>query len=165
MCTCISFVSMGIAYKFFAGKDHDFCCYSFLIIKNLTKYSLWYCVWKWKWKSLSRVPTLCDPMDYAVHGILQARILAWVVTHLSRGSSQPRNWTQVSHNAGDSLPVEPPGKPKKLEWVYNRFAFPRCCTYPTTRSLHVVYLEHSSHPSRKRHLKYGKKILWETLWQ
>ena len=23
-------------------------------------------------------PTLCDPMDYTVHGILQARILEWV---------------------------------------------------------------------------------------
>ena len=32
-------------------------------------------------------PTLCDPMDYTVHEILQARILAWVVFPLSRGSS------------------------------------------------------------------------------
>ena len=36
-------------------------------------------------------PTLCDPMDYTVHGILQARILEWVVIPLSRGSSQPRD--------------------------------------------------------------------------
>ena len=64
--------------------------------------------------------TLCDPMDYTVHGILQARILEretfpfskgslqphelcgkarileWVAFPLSRGSSQPRNQTQVS---------------------------------------------------------------------
>ena len=66
---------MEIAYKFFAGKDRGFYCYSFLIIKNTTKYSLWYCVWKWKYKSLSHVPTLCNPMGYAIHGILQARIL------------------------------------------------------------------------------------------
>ena len=39
--------------------------------------------------------TLCDPMDYRVHGILQARILEWVVFPFSRGSSQPRSWTQV----------------------------------------------------------------------
>jgi len=32
-------------------------------------------------------PTPCDPMDYAVHGILQARILEWVAFHFSRGSS------------------------------------------------------------------------------
>ena len=35
-------------------------------------------------------------MDYAVHGILQARILEWVAVSFSRGSSQPRDWTQVS---------------------------------------------------------------------
>ena len=23
-------------------------------------------------------PTLCDPMDYTVHGVLQAKILKWV---------------------------------------------------------------------------------------
>ena len=44
--------------------------------------------------------TLCDPMDYKVHGILQARILEWVAIPFSRGSSQPRNQTQVSCIAG-----------------------------------------------------------------
>ena len=44
--------------------------------------------------------TLCDPMDYTVHGILQARILEWVVFPFSRESSQPRDQTQVSHIAG-----------------------------------------------------------------
>ena len=43
--------------------------------------------------------TLCDPMDL-VHGILQARILEWVAFPFSRGSSQPRDQTQVSHIAG-----------------------------------------------------------------
>ena len=45
-------------------------------------------------------PTLCNPMDYTVPGILQARILEWVVIPFSRGSSQPRDQTQVSHIAG-----------------------------------------------------------------
>ena len=44
--------------------------------------------------------TLCDPMDYTVHGILQARILEWVAFPFSRGSSQPTDQTQVSHIAG-----------------------------------------------------------------
>ena len=57
--------------------------------------------------------TLCDPMDHTVHGILQARILEWVAVPFSRGSSQPRDRTQVSHIAGDSLPAEPHRKPKK----------------------------------------------------
>ena len=44
--------------------------------------------------------TLCDPMDYAVHGILQATILEWVAFTFSRGFSQPRDQTQVSCIAG-----------------------------------------------------------------
>ena len=32
-------------------------------------------------------PTLCDPMDYRVHGILQARILEWIAFSFSTGSS------------------------------------------------------------------------------
>ena len=37
---------------------------------------------------------LCDPIDYTVRGILQARILEWVAFPFSRGSSQPKDWTQ-----------------------------------------------------------------------
>ena len=49
--------------------------------------------------------TFCDPLDRSppassVHGILQARILEWTAVPFSRGSSQPRDWTQVSHVAG-----------------------------------------------------------------
>ena len=49
--------------------------------------------------------TLCDPMDYTVHGILPARILEWVAILFSRGSSQPRDRTQVSHIAGGFFTV------------------------------------------------------------
>ena len=49
--------------------------------------------------------TFCDPMDYSlpgspVQGILQARILEWVAFLFSRGSSQPRDQTQVSRIVG-----------------------------------------------------------------
>ena len=44
--------------------------------------------------------TLCDPVDYIVHGIFQARILEWVSSPFSMGSAQPRNWTGVSCTAG-----------------------------------------------------------------
>ena len=44
--------------------------------------------------------TLCDPLDYIVHEILQARTLEWVAFPFFRGSSQPRDWTQVSRIAG-----------------------------------------------------------------
>ena len=50
-------------------------------------------------------PTLCGPMDCSppgssAHGILQARILEWVATPPSRGSSRPRDQTRVSCTAG-----------------------------------------------------------------
>ena len=53
---------------------------------------------------LSRV-WLCDPMDCSlpgssVHRILQASTLEWVAISYTRESSQPRDWTVVSHIAG-----------------------------------------------------------------
>ena len=57
-------------------------------------------------------PTLGDPMDYTVHGILQARILEWVAVPFSRGSSQPGMEPRSPALQVDSLPAEPPGKPR-----------------------------------------------------
>ena len=59
--------------------------------------------------------TLCDPIDcsppgFSVHRILRARILAWIATPFSRGSSWPRHWTLVSCIAGRFI-AEWPGKP------------------------------------------------------
>ena len=56
-------------------------------------------------KLLQLCPTFCDLMDcsppsFSVHGILQARILEWVVMPFSRGSSQPRDQTCVFHVSG-----------------------------------------------------------------
>ena len=75
-------------------------------------------------ESSSVVSTLCNPMDYTLHGILQARILESVAFPFCRGSSQPRNRTQVTHIA--SLPAEPPWKSKEtgvgslsiLQWIF-----------------------------------------------
>ena len=55
---------------------------------------------KVKVKVAQSCTTLCDPMGYTVHGILQATVLEWVAFPSSRGSSQPRDQTQVSHIAG-----------------------------------------------------------------
>ena len=44
--------------------------------------------------------TLCDPLDYRVHRILQARLLEWVAFSFSKGSSQPRDQTQFFCIAG-----------------------------------------------------------------
>ena len=42
----------------------------------------------------------CSLPGSSIHGILQARILEWVTISFSRGSSQPRDWTRVSHIGG-----------------------------------------------------------------
>ena len=55
---------------------------------------------KVKVKVSQSYPTLCNSRDYTVHEILQARILEWVVFPFSRGSSQPRDESQVSCTAG-----------------------------------------------------------------
>ena len=41
-------------------------------------------------------PVDCSPLGSTVHGIFQARILEWIATSCSRGSSWPRDWTCVS---------------------------------------------------------------------
>ena len=61
--------------------------------------------------------TNCSPPGSSVPGISQARILEWVAISFSRGSSQPRNQTQVSCVsciAGGFFTTEPPG-------IINRF--------------------------------------------
>ena len=67
---------------------------------------------------------LCDPMDYSllgssVHGILQARILKWVAIPFSRGSSRPRDGTQVSHIADGFFIIWATKEDQNggLEWV------------------------------------------------
>ena len=79
-----------------------------------------------KVKVAQSCPTLCDPMDYTVHGTLQARILERVAYPFSRGSSQPRDQTMSPTLQVDSLPAEPQGKPKNtgegslslLQWIF-----------------------------------------------
>ena len=44
-----------------------------------------------KVKVAQSYPTLCNLLDYPIHGILQARILEWIAFPISRGSSQTRD--------------------------------------------------------------------------
>ena len=68
-------------------------------------------------------PTLWDPKDYTVHGILQARILEWVVFPTFRGSFQTRDWTQVPHHCRQILyQLSHQGSPRILEWVAYPFS-------------------------------------------
>ena len=69
------------------------------------------CDSKVKVKVIHFCPTLCDPMDYTVHGILQARILEWVAVPSPGDLPNPGIQPKSPALQADSLPAEPPGKP------------------------------------------------------
>ena len=71
---------------------------------------------------LSHVQLFCDPLAYtcqaplSIHGVFQARILEWVAISSSRGSSRPKDQTQVSRVsciAGRSFTIESRGSSRK----------------------------------------------------
>ena len=64
--------------------------YIYLVVSNICFKTNIYVLWL-KVKVALSYPALCDPMDYIVYGILQARILEWVAFSFSRGSSQFRD--------------------------------------------------------------------------
>ena len=72
-------------------------------------------------------PTLCDPMDCSlpgssVHGIFQATILEWAAISFSRGSSQPRDQTQVSRSVGRCFyHLSHQGSQKKKNYTFSNF--------------------------------------------
>ena len=81
--------------------------------KEFTVYCCWVesTIFKFplSWINICLVPQLCpafcnpradSPPGFSVHGILQARILEWVAIPFSRGSSWPKNWSEVSCIAG-----------------------------------------------------------------
>ena len=64
--------------------------------------------WRRRREVAQSCPTLCGPIDCSppessVHGIFQARVLEWVAISFSRGSSRPRDQTQVSSHCRQML--------------------------------------------------------------
>ena len=72
-------------------------------------------------------PTLCNPMycslpGSSVHGILQAIVLEWIAISFSRGSSQPRTRTWVSHIVDFTHIVALPPEPLGIEHQFSSVA-------------------------------------------
>ena len=67
-------------------------------------------------------PTLRDPMDSRVHGILQARILEWLAFPFFRGSSQPGDRIGLRHCRQIFFQLSHKGSPRILEWVAYPFS-------------------------------------------
>ena len=58
-------------------------------------------------------PTLWDPMDYTIHGILRARILEWAALSSPVDLPNPGIEPRSSALQADSLPGEPQGSPRQ----------------------------------------------------
>ena len=84
---------LGSVHKFLKNSVSSFAKFALCHYKNIL-------YWTPESESHSVVSNFWYTMDYTVHGILQARILEWVTFPFYWGSSQPRDWTQVSHIAG-----------------------------------------------------------------
>ena len=100
------------------------------------------------WKLVTQsCPTLCESMNYAVHGILQAKILEWVALLFSRRFSQTRDQTQVSHTAGEfftsSATREAPVDTNKCKNICNPLLWSEVHGFPK---------------GKKKHLFQGQKI-------
>ena len=95
------------------GKTIDLTRWTFvgkvmsLLFNMLSRLVITFLPREGKGKSLSPVqllqPMVCSLVGASVHCILQARILEWVAISLSRGSSRPRDRTQVSRIGGRRL--------------------------------------------------------------
>ena len=67
-----------------------------------------------KVKVIQSCPALCDPVDYRIHGLLQARILERVAFPFSRDLPNPGIEPRSPALQVDSLPAEPQGKHKYI---------------------------------------------------
>ena len=84
----------GLEFYSFSSIFSPSYDYTFLIPLSCTHKCLSAPITLLKMKVTQSRPTLWDPTNYTVRGILQARILEWVAFPISRGSSQPRDRIQ-----------------------------------------------------------------------
>ena len=96
---------LWLNYLTFASIIQFLALWTYYIAESILESWKWSMQMKVKIKVAQSCPTRCDTMDYSppgssVHEISQARILEGVAMPFSRGSSQPRDWTQVSCTAG-----------------------------------------------------------------
>ena len=85
---------------------------------------------------ISHVWLFVTPMDgsppgSSVYGNLQARILECVAIPFSRGSSQPRDWSQVSHTAGRFFTI--------WAWILGKWLHWLSCKEAATDSIRMWY--------------------------
>ena len=109
----LKYVLHNLLHLTLKTKHKSKCSYTQLCIQQITNEDLLsitgnstQCsgVTKVKVKGAQSCPTLCDPMGYTLHGILQARILECIAFHFSRGSSQPGFGSVPTQGLNPGLP-------------------------------------------------------------
>ena len=100
-----------------------------------------------KWVKVTQLcPTLCDPMDYIVHEVLQARILEWVAIPSPGDRPNPGTEPRSPTLQADSLPAEPQGTIKyspnsllgcKLQFANNKLLLWFCFFSPRNFTLNL----------------------------
>ena len=95
----------------------------------------------------------CSLPGSSVHGILRARILEWVAIPFSKGSSWPRDWTQVSCIAGRFFTIQTTREALLLLLLLlSRFSRVQLCATPWTAA-------HQASPS----LGFSRQKHWSGL--
>ena len=99
-------------------------------------------------------PTLWDPTDCrlpgsSIHGIFQARVLEWVAIAFSRGSSQPSDWTWVSHIVGRRFTI----------WATRKVDHTRVIQTETVGCQYKKYIHRSLEQNREPRNKLPNKSL------
>ena len=156
--------------NFFSNCETNSCCFpSFFLCSGVFLGYFGGEIESWRVKVKVEVaqsyPPLCHPTGCTVHGIVQARILQWIAIPFSRGSSQPRNWTRVSHTAGRFFTSWATREAPLREMEENQ----RCCSSGRRSlapecwgscGLRFMWCEHSFHRLLVTSLR--KEVLWVT---
>ena len=95
--SCSSYIILNLSINFWIWFSHKHLILKIFSILVILKDE----GGMWSREVAQSCPTLCTPMDcslpgFSVHGIFQAIVLEFVAISFSRGSSRPRDWTQVS---------------------------------------------------------------------
>ena len=111
------------------GWRSSICCvifslYVLIFLKSAMTGASIFRVFSHSVRSNSLWPMDCSPPGSSVLRIFQARILEWVAICFSRGSSRPRDWTQVSYIAGGFFTI---WATREAQWVWRRVSSWAAC--------------------------------------
>ena len=113
----------------------------------------------------------CSLLGSSIHGIFQARMLEWVAISFSRGSSQPRDWTQISRIVGRHFTIWATREvtieylKQWIKWCQQRREKGRVKKKKKTRSV-ILYFQsdYIAAFSVPKCIGLAKKFIWVFLW-